>query len=89
MLPLMGVLAYHAFVPEKKERKIECEKQSFKSRKLAYESIRKTDDGIYLRPYKCNLCEFWHLTHKKKKTLKPHNKWPIFKKDNLNLPHKS
>jgi predicted cytidylate kinase len=86
---IVGAYLLHKHNIDNKIVKTDCEKLSFKSRKLAYQGIRNTEEVIYLRPYKCNLCEFWHLTHKKKRTLQPHNRWPIFKKDNLNLPHKS
>ena len=46
-----------------------CEKISFKTRKEAFEGIREGDDDLFLRPYKCDRCECWHLTHKKSRSL--------------------
>lgn len=46
-----------------------CEKMSFKTRKEAFEGIWVGGDDSNLRPYKCDQCEFWHLTHKKERSL--------------------
>lgn len=46
-----------------------CEKLSFKTRKAAFEGIREGGDDENLRPYKCERCESWHLTHKKVRSL--------------------
>jgi hypothetical protein len=46
-----------------------CEKISFKTRKEAFEGIWEGGDDASLRPYKCDRCESWHLTHKKERSL--------------------
>jgi len=46
-----------------------CEKISFKTRKQAFEGIWEGGDDTNLRPYKCDRCECWHLTHKKERSL--------------------
>jgi hypothetical protein len=48
----------------------ECEKIAFGSKLDALNGIREDGDAIYLRPYKCNRCDNWHLTHHKERTLK-------------------
>jgi hypothetical protein len=46
-----------------------CEKMSFKTRKEAFEGIWEGGNDTNLRPYKCDRCECWHLTHKKERSL--------------------
>ena len=41
----------------------------FKTRKEAFEGIWQGGSEATLRPYKCNRCECWHLTHKKERSL--------------------
>jgi hypothetical protein len=52
-----------------KGNKYSCEKMSFKTRKEAFEGIWVGGDDTNLRPYKCDRCECWHLTHKKERSL--------------------
>jgi predicted cytidylate kinase len=84
-LPFIGLNLMDKFKNKQILIKNECEKICFYSRKFAYEGIKYSDDIKYLRPYKCNLCEFWHLTHKKKRTLQPIKKRQSLVLSNLKL----
>jgi hypothetical protein len=46
-----------------------CEKISFSSRLEAIMGIRGDGDAKSLRPYECDRCNSWHLTHQKVRTL--------------------
>jgi hypothetical protein len=48
------------------------DKHSYKRRRIAEEKrlfLLSTKEAEYLRVYKCTKCKYWHLTHKKPRSI--------------------
>ena len=65
------------FVPRKKPKRkflgkcVITGKSSYEEKRCKEAAIRKTAGSLKIRAYKCQFCDYWHLTHKSNK-LKMH-----------------